>query len=120
VAGREAAGPKIAESCATSRQIIFRLGDETAMNGPQSRSHIVFGVPKLPARFGSLVMSLLLSVFMTCIVSMISTYRGIGADPHFFRIWLGAWAISWVIAFPTLLVALPIVRRATLALVRTA
>lgn len=90
------------------------------MNAPQPESHIVFGVPKLPARFGSIVMSLLLSIFMTCIVSMISTFRGIGADPNFLRIWLGAWALSWVIAFPTLLVALPIVRRATLALVRAA
>jgi Na+/glutamate symporter len=81
-------------------------------------SHIILGIPKIPQRYASIVMSLLLSIFMTCIVSMISTYRGIGADPDFIRIWLGAWAISWVVAFPTLLLVMPIVRKSTAALVR--
>lgn len=90
------------------------------MNASKSKSHIVFGIPKLPARYASVVMPLLLSIFMTCIVSMISTFRSLGADPHFVRIWLGAWLISWAIAFPTLLLALPIVRKTTAAIVRAA
>ena len=94
--------------------------EEIAMNVSNSKSHTIFGIPKLPARYASVVMPFLLSIFMTCIVSMISTFKGLGADPHFFRIWLGAWAISWVIAFPTLLFILPVVRKATAALVRAA
>jgi hypothetical protein len=82
-------------------------------------STIVFGIPKLPARYASLVMPLLLSVVMTCIVSAISTLRGIGFVAHFVRVWLGAWLISWLIAFPTLLLILPAVRRATARIVRS-
>mgnify|MGYP003594401365 CR=1 FL=1 len=72
---------------------------------------------KLPARYASIVMPLLLSILMTCIVSAISTLRGLGPVPGFVRIWLGAWAWSWLVAFPTLLLVLPLVRRATAALV---
>lgn len=89
------------------------------MNASKPKSRTFLGTPKLPARYASLVTPLLLSIFMTCIVSMISTFRGIGADPHFVAIWLGAWSISWIIAFPTLLLVLPIVRKTTAALVDT-
>ncbi|MGH8085448.1 MAG: DUF2798 domain-containing protein [Lysobacter sp.] len=88
------------------------------MNASKPKSHIILGIPKLPARCASLVMPFLLSIFMTCIVSIISTYKGLGADPHFVRIWLGAWLVSWVIAFPTLLLVLPVVRKTTAAIVR--
>lgn len=88
------------------------------MNASRSNDRFL-GIRKLPARYAGVVMPLLLSVFMTCIVSMISTLRGVGLQPHFLRVWLGAWALSWLIAFPTLLAVLPMVRRATSALVRS-
>ncbi|HZX77261.1 DUF2798 domain-containing protein [Lysobacter sp.] len=90
------------------------------MNATRSKDRFLFGIPKLPARYAAVVMPLLLSVFMTCIVSMISTLRGVGMVPQFPRIWLGAWGLSWAIAFPTLLAILPVVRRVTSALVRSA
>lgn len=62
-------------------------------------------------------MPLLLSVLMTFVVSAVTTLRSIGLAPGFLHIWLSAWALSWVIAFPTLLLALPLVRKATAALV---
>jgi hypothetical protein len=74
---------------------------------------------KLPARYAGLIMPLLLSIFMTCIVSLISTLHGIGLTPGLFRVWMGAWGLSWVIAFPTLLLVLPLVRGATRALVES-
>lgn len=58
-------------------------------------------------------MPLILSFMMTFIVSFISTWRGIGLAPPFFGVWMSAWALSWAIAFPTLLAVLPLVRRAT-------
>ncbi|MBA2673961.1 DUF2798 domain-containing protein [Ramlibacter sp.] len=73
---------------------------------------------KLPPRFAGLVMPLFLSVIMTFVISMVSTLRGIGPAPDFLRVWLGAWGISWVVAFPTLLGVLPLVRRLTRAVVR--
>lgn len=88
------------------------------MNSSTSSSHRFLGIPKLPARYATVVMPLLLSLLMTFIVSMVSTLRSIGLAPHFLQVWLGAWAISWLIAFPTLLVVLPVVRKATSAIVR--
>lgn len=75
------------------------------------------GLPKLPTRYAGVVMPLLLSVLMTFIVSLISTLRGVGVGPDLLRIWMGSWAISWMVAFPCLLALLPLVRRMTAALV---
>jgi len=68
---------------------------------------------KLPARYADLVMPLFLSLIMTCVVSLISTLRGVGLAEHFLRLWLGSWALSWVVAFPLLLVVLPLAKIVT-------
>jgi Protein of unknown function (DUF2798) len=81
-------------------------------------ANTLFGLPKLPARYAGIVMPLLLSVFMTCIVSGISTLRSLGPVPGFVGMWFSAWALSWVVAFPTMLLVMPLVRKATAALVR--
>ena len=66
---------------------------------------------KLPARFSNIVMPLLLSLLMTFIVSAISTFQGLGLSSDFLPTWLASWGVSWLIAFPTLLALLPLVRR---------
>ena len=66
---------------------------------------------KLPARYAAIVMPLVLSVLMTFVVSAISTLRSLGPTPAFIATWPGAWAISWLVAFPTLLAVLPLVRK---------
>jgi Protein of unknown function (DUF2798) len=66
---------------------------------------------KLPARYAAIVMPLVLSVLMTFVVSAISTLRSLGPTPAFVATWPAAWAISWLVAFPTLLAAPPLVRR---------
>ena len=93
---------------------------ENCMNSSKSSSRTLFGFTKLPARSARWVTPLLLSVFMTCIVSLISTLKGVGVAPGVLRIWLGAWAVSWVIAFPTLLLVIPLVRKATAFVVEAA
>ncbi|WP_395667498.1 DUF2798 domain-containing protein [Rhodoferax sp.] len=76
------------------------------------------GLPKLPAKYASVVMPLFLSVIMTCIISLVSTLRGVGLADGFLVLWLGSWGLSWVIAFPVLLLVLPLVRKATAAVVQ--
>jgi Protein of unknown function (DUF2798) len=66
---------------------------------------------KLPARYAALIMPLTLSVLMTFIVSAISTLKSLGPTPAFLATWPAAWAASWLVAFPTLLAVLPLVRR---------
>lgn len=90
------------------------------MSPPTASSRTLFGLPKLPARYAVLVMPLFLSILMTFIVSMVSTLRSIGPVPGFLSIWLGAWGLSWLVAFPALLLVLPLVRKATAAVVASA
>ena len=84
---------------------------------PESSPSTFLGLRKLPARSAAWVMPLLLSLLMTFIVSLISTVRVAGLTLELPRLWLSAWALSWVVAFPTLLLVLPVVRRATAAIV---
>ncbi len=71
----------------------------------------MFIVRKLPPRYASVVLPLILSVLMTFVVSAISTLKSLGPTPAFLATWPAAWALSWIVAFPTLLVVLPLVRR---------
>ena len=83
------------------------------MTSPSAPSKGLFGLPKLPARFATVVMPFFLSIVMTCIISFVSTLRGVGWVPGMIHLWLGSWGISWLVAFPTLLVMLPLVRKLT-------
>lgn len=75
------------------------------------------GLRKLPATAAAWVLPLLLSILMTCIVSLVSTLVGVGLAPQALRLWLSAWGFSWLIAFPSLLVMLPAMRNLTLRIV---
>lgn len=76
-------------------------------------------IRKLPPRYAAFVMPFILSCFMTCIVSLISTLRSLGWAEDLLSIWMGSWAISWLIAFPALLLILPVARRLTSWFVRS-
>jgi hypothetical protein len=86
---------------------------------PDSIPRSPLGFAKLPARYATVVMPFFLTIIMTCVVSLISTLRGAGFAAGFFPLWLGSWALSWVVAFPTMLLVLPLVRRVTAAFVRS-
>ena len=72
---------------------------------------------KLPARYGAVVLPLLLSGLMTFIIAGISTVNALGFVGAVLHDWPRAWVISWAVAFPTLLLVLPVVRRLTAMLV---
>ena len=74
---------------------------------------------KLPARYAGIVMPLILSVFMSCIVAGISTVKGVGLTPDVLEKWMQAWGVSWLAAFPSLLVVLPVVHKVVAALVHS-
>ena len=77
------------------------------------------GRRKLPPGYATVVLPLLLSIIMTAIVSFISTVRSIGLAKHLLAIWLSAWGLSLLIAFPTSLFVLPLARRLTLVFVHS-
>ncbi len=76
------------------------------------------GFRKLPPRFIGVVMPLILSGIMSCVISMVSMFRHIGWAEGFVGLWLTSWLTSWLIAFPTVLLMLPLARKVTFAFVR--
>ncbi len=66
---------------------------------------------KLPAKYIAVITPLVLSVLMTLVVSFIATVKNLGLHADLPYNWVTAWALSWVVAFPTLLMVLPVVRR---------
>lgn len=74
----------------------------------------------LPARFAPILFGLLLSGLMSLIVSGVATLRAAGAGPEVPGLWMSSWAFSWAVAFPTVLVVAPLVRRAVARLTRPA
>ncbi len=59
-----------------------------------------------------------LSCSMSCIISFVSTLLSVGFDHFMVTEWLSAWMISWSIAFPSVLILLPIMRRLAKLFVR--
>lgn len=81
------------------------------------KPHMFLGIPKIPARYATVVMPFFLSVLMSCLVSGISTLNSVGFDSSVFVLWPRAWLVSWLIAFPSLLLVLPFVKKLTAAVV---
>ncbi|MCI0915901.1 DUF2798 domain-containing protein [Pseudomonas stutzeri] len=69
-------------------------------------------------RYAPLLFALLLSGFMSLMVSGISTLRATGPVTGFFELWISAWLAAWLFAFPAVLVVTPLARRAVERLVR--
>lgn len=66
---------------------------------------------KLPARYNAIAIPLVLSMLMTIVVSGISTVVALGLKEGWQSFWFKAWLLSWAVAFPTMLLVLPIARR---------
>lgn len=60
-----------------------------------------------------LLMPFILSILMTCVISFVSIIKTLGLDGFTVAGWFSAWLWSWGIAFPTLLILMPLVRRFT-------
>jgi hypothetical protein len=68
-------------------------------------------IQKLPASYMRFVLPLVISIIMSCIVSGVSTLRSVGLGPEMLHLWPGNWLVSWMIAFPVLLLVMPVARR---------
>ncbi len=73
----------------------------------------------IPARFEHVAFGFVLSGLMSCIVSGISTLRAAGWIDGLFSLWMGAWATSWLVAFPVVLIVAPIARRIVQRMLRS-
>ena len=65
----------------------------------------------VPARFAPLLFSALLSAIMVCIVSAFVLITSQGIHPGLPAQWLKSCVTTWPVAFPTVAVVAPLVRR---------
>ncbi|MGO4704241.1 DUF2798 domain-containing protein [Microvirga sp. 2MCAF38] len=72
---------------------------------------------KLPARAQIVVFPLILSFLMSGVVSTIATIRAVGFETGIVWTIVQAWGLSYIIAFPTALIVMPVVRRIVAAIV---
>ncbi len=66
---------------------------------------------KLPSRYGRILVPVILTFFMTAIVSGLSTFIAAGINWAALKIWPGAWMASWAVAAPVALFVLPLAHR---------
>ncbi|OTG96505.1 DUF2798 domain-containing protein [Acinetobacter sp. ANC 3832] len=80
----------------------------------QQKRPMIFGsIPKLPAQYAGWIMPLFLSGLMSGTISLINMLMNLGFVDGIFSKWLSIWMFSWAIAYPTVLIFLPLVRRIT-------
>lgn len=65
----------------------------------------------VPRRFAPILFSCLVSLIMVAVVSAVMVTLNEGYSSDLFAHWLRSFAISWPVAFPTLTVVAPMVRR---------
>ena len=74
--------------------------------------------PFIPKRLEHVAFGLLLSGFMSFLVSGLSTMIAMGVNAALPMAWLSAWLASWALAFPAVLIVAPAVRRILARLVK--
>jgi Protein of unknown function (DUF2798) len=66
---------------------------------------------KIPARYSNLLFGGMLSIIMVTIISGTVVLINQGYNPEFFTRWFRGFITAWPIAFPSVLVVAPFVRR---------
>ena len=68
-------------------------------------------LPKIHIKHLIWLMPLLLSGLMSGSISGFNLLLNKGLVHNFFHLWLKSWSLSWLIAFPLIMVFLPLVRK---------
>lgn len=66
---------------------------------------------KFPARYSPILLALFTSMLMSLIMSGVITLLNLGWVDDFLWRWLIAWLSAFVVAFPAILLVMPIARR---------
>ena len=65
----------------------------------------------IPAKYSSYVFAFFMALLMSCIMSLVITVFNVGLVDNLLFIWLKAWGFAFFVAFPTINVVAPIVRK---------
>jgi Protein of unknown function (DUF2798) len=71
---------------------------------------------KIPKKYSALLFAFLMSLLMASLMSGILTFVFTGLGAQFFTHWGNGFVHAWPIAFPSILVIAPLVRRMVTAL----
>lgn len=80
--------------------------------------YIVGRVPKLPPKYALLLVPLLMSGLMSGIVCAVNLLRAMGWTWEAVAAWPTTWLMAWAVAFPAVMLVMPLVKRITGWLVR--
>lgn len=58
-----------------------------------------------------ILLLLILSATMSFIISGITTFKVVGPVQNFFSLWISAWGIAWIFAFPSMLICTPVAQK---------
>jgi len=58
-----------------------------------------------------LLFPLILSAMMSFIISGITPFKALGLVQNFFSLWISAWGIAWIFAFPSVLICAPLAQK---------
>ncbi len=65
----------------------------------------------IPARYGNIVFAFYMSLIMSNVMSLFISLINVGFIEGIVGIWLRAWGLAFVVAFPTVVLVTPLVRR---------
>ncbi len=74
---------------------------------------------KFDQRHTPVLLAFFTSLFMSCLMSMVITFINIGPHPDFLARWLRAFALAFSVAFPAIMMVLPVARNLVGRLVDT-
>ncbi len=74
---------------------------------------------KFDQRNAPILLAFFTSLFMSCLMSMVITFINIGPSPDFVQRWLRAFVLAFSVAFPAILLVLPLARKLVALLVDT-
>lgn len=59
-----------------------------------------------------------MALLMSCLMSFVITLFNMGFAENLLSLWLQAWSFAFVVAFPTVVVVAPLVRKLTAAVIK--
>ena len=66
-----------------------------------------------PQRKFHLVFSLVMGAMMICLMTLVITFVNVGLTAHFFRLWIKAFGIAYLVGVPVIFFLAPVARKLT-------
>lgn len=74
-------------------------------------------MPRFRPRHAPILLAFFTSLFMSFLMSMVITFINLGLRPDFLERWMGAFGLAFSVAFPAIMLVLPVARKLVTRLV---